>query len=189
MQTQALSSRLYSRSEPLGTISFDSPLQPAVVLENLRERGREWRESAIAEEFRKHKVGKLLVEIEGAGFQMRWAPFNPFYNPMCFGTVQPYRDGSRIRAGFKLYKRDFVFMGAAFSGAVFPLLMGFWSTFYVASFALMVILLSPMILKNRTSEPMRTRLIEVLEIAAGRSTTANDAFSGANVDAQPRALL
>jgi hypothetical protein len=189
VQTQALSSRLYFRSEPLGTISFDSPLQPAVVLENLCTRGREWRESAIAENLRKHKVGKLFVEIEGSQFEMRWGAANPFFNPTCFGTVQPYGEGSRIRAGFKLYKRDFVFMGAAFTGAVFPLVMGMWSTFYVGYFAVMVILLSPMVLKNRTSEPMRTRLIEALESAAGRSTSANDAFVAANARPRKRIVL
>jgi hypothetical protein len=189
VQTQALSNRLSFRSEPLGTISFDSPLQPPAVLENLRARGREWRATAIPEDLRKRKVGNLLVEIEGAGFQMRWTGVNPFFNPTCFGTVQPYRDGSRIRAGFKLYKRDFVFIGAAFAGAVFPLLMGRWSTFYLGYFGLMVIFLSAVVLKNRTSEPMRTRLVEVLEIAAGRSTNANDAFSAANAGSQPRALL
>ena len=38
MQVQALSNRLFFRSQPLGTIWIDSPLRPAVVLENLRAR-------------------------------------------------------------------------------------------------------------------------------------------------------
>jgi hypothetical protein len=36
---------------------------------------------------------------------------------------------------------------------------------------------------------MRTRLIDVLEIAAGRAALANDAFSGANAGAKKRVLL
>ena len=166
MQVQALSNRLFFRSQPLGTIWIDSPLRPAVVLENLRARGREWRESAVPEDLRKFKVQTLTVEIEGSQFQMRWlgSP-NPFYNPRCFGTVQPYGDGSRVRAGFKLDPKDFRILGLTAAMVIIGVL-GPHSTFNWVLFGAMAIFTIFIAARNRSAEPMRARLIEVLANAA-----------------------
>jgi hypothetical protein len=86
---------------PLGTIQIDSPFPPPDVLDNLRARGREWRESAVPEDLKKLTVRNLAVATNGSTFQMQWTGnVSPLYNPLCFGTVQPYGNGSRIRAGF-----------------------------------------------------------------------------------------
>ena len=168
-----------------GKIWIDSLLPPAAVLENLRARGRQWRQSAVPEDLRKFKVYSLGVETTGSEFQMYWlGRISPFYNPLCFGTVEQTANGSRISAGFKLTRHEFIFIGAALGGAVLPLLLGRWTTFYVGYFVVMLILLAPMVMKNRTAEPMRARLIEVLANAAGQSTTANDAFSTAKAGAR-----
>jgi hypothetical protein len=173
-----------------GKIWIDSSLPPAAVLENLRTRGREWRESAVPEDLRNFKVQTLGVEIKGSEFQMYWlGRISPFYNPLCFGTVEQTANGSRISAGFKLTRHEFIFMGAALGGAALPLLLGMWTTFYVGYFVVMLILLAPMVMKNRTAEPMRTRLIEVLTNAAGQSTSANDSLSTANVQVRQQILL
>lgn len=141
---------------------IDSPLPPPVVLENLRARGREWRESSVPEDLRKFKVQTLTVEIEGSQFRMRWfgGP-NPFYNPWCFGTVQPYGEGSRIRAGFKLSAREFLVIGAIVALAVLRLL-GRRSIVNWMLFGAMVMLAIFTWARNRSAEPMRARLIEVL---------------------------
>jgi len=168
-----------------GKIWIDSLLPPAAVLENLRARGRQWRQSAVPEDLRKFKVYSLGVETTGSEFQMYWlGRISPFYNPLCFGTVEQTANGSRISAGFKLSRREFIFIGAALGGAVLPLLLGMWTTVYVGYFVVMLMLLAPMVMKNRTAEPMRARLIEVLANAAGQSTTANDAFSTAKAGAR-----
>jgi hypothetical protein len=182
VQVQALSSRLFFRSQPLGTIWIDSPLRPAVVLENLRVRGKEWRESAVPEDLRKLKIGSLSVEIEGSQFQMRWlGDTNPFYNPLCFGTAQPYGDGSRIRAGFKLTTKDFLIVGCVAAMPVLGLL-GRQSIFNWVLVGIMVMLLIYTAARNRSAEPMRTRLIEVLTNAA-KGPVKNG--SAADVTIQP----
>jgi len=163
--TQAVSSRLYFRTEPLGTVQIDSPHPPAVVLNNLRQRGREWRESAIPDDLRQVKAGNLGVEIDGSGFKLRWGAANPFYNPVCFGTVQPYGAGSRIRAGFKMdLKALQIFWLFGASALLAALVNG--GAFNWAMLAFMVILVITLWARRQTSEPMRTRLIEVLNASA-----------------------
>ena len=107
------------------------------------------------------------MEIEGSQFQLRWQgdATNPFHNPRCFGSVQAYGDGSRIRAGFKLFAKDFVMVGCGMGSAVLILLGGRT----VSSFAFAAIFLAILIsmgARNRTAEPLRARLIEVLAKAA-----------------------
>ncbi len=166
-----------------GKIWIDSSLPPAAVLDNLRARRHQWRESAVPEDLRKFKVQSLGVEIKGSQFELHWlGQISLFYNPLCFGTVEQTSNGSRINAGFKLYKRGFVFIGAALASAVLPLLLD-WSTFHWLYFVVILGLLAPMVMKNRTSEPMRARLIDVLANAAGQSAKANDTFSTANAGA------
>ena len=171
-------------------IWIDSPLPPAAVLENLRARGREWRESAVPEDLRKFKVQTLAVEIEGSEFRMHWpANVSPFYNPLCYGTVEQIGNGSRITAGFKRAPREVLLIVALASMALVPMLLGSTSRIQWLLGALMLACLVPAVLMNRTSEPMRTRLIEVLTNAAGQSTSANDSLSAANVRVRQQILL
>src|SRR6266704_175033 len=69
VQARALSSRLFFRSQPLGTVLIDSPLPPAVVLDNLRARGRQWRESTVPDDLRKLGIINLEVDTRGAQFE------------------------------------------------------------------------------------------------------------------------
>lgn len=154
---------------------MDSPLQPADVISNLR--GRSWRESQIPEDLKKFKVSSLVVESKGLGFEMYWnGLISPFYNPLCFGIVQPYGEGSRIRAGFKLNSKLFRFFGAAAFCALI-LLLGNPSVWEFALSALMLSTVAYPLLKNRTREPMRTRLIEALTEAAKAPKRIADPFS------------
>jgi len=171
-----------------GTISIDSPLPPTAVLENLRTRGRQWRASSVPDDLRnKFKVGGLGVEIKGSEFRMYWhGQISPFYNPLCFGTVEQTTNGSRITAGFKLSRRELISIGAYATSALLPFLMGHPSAFTWLLAAVMFVCLAAWTMKNRASEPMRARLIEVLANAAGQSTNANGAFSTANAGARQR---
>jgi hypothetical protein len=173
-----------------GNIWIDSPLPPAAVLENLRARGREWRESAVPEDLRKFKVQTLGVEITGSQFQMHWlGNISPFYNPLCYGTVEQAGNGSRITAGFKLAPREVLLIVALASMALLPMLLGSTSSIQWLLSVFMLACLAWAALKNRTSEPMRARLIEVLTNAAGQSTSANDSLSTASVRVRQQILL
>jgi hypothetical protein len=153
------------KAEPIGAIVIDSPHPPSVVLENLRVRGKEWRASAIPEDLRKLKVGALHVEIDGSEFKIRWGPANPLYNPMCFGTVQPYGEGSRIRGGFKLSLRDATPLALFGVATLLPLLLD-WSIAHWAFFGFAIFMAAFVGLRYRSVEPMRSRLVDVLSEAA-----------------------
>jgi Flp pilus assembly protein TadB len=178
VQTQALNSRLFFRSQPLGTVWIDSPLQPAAVLDNLRNRGKEWRESAVPDDLKKLKVAVLALQIDGSQFQMHWlGASNPFFNPVCFGTVQPYGDGSLVRAGFKLSVRNLVLVGCFAATAILSILT--WrSTVSWTLFGITAALLLFTLVRNRSAEPMRTRLVEVLSSAALQAPKQTPAFLG-----------
>ena len=93
---------------------------------------------------------------------------NSLYNPVCFGTVEPYGNGSRIRAGFKLDLRDIAAVGLLPAMTALALL-GRRSTFNWVLFAISLILLVVLAVRNRGAEPMRARLIEVLSNAANQA--------------------
>jgi hypothetical protein len=96
----------------LGTIQIDSAFPPSDILGNLRARGREWRESAVPADLKKFTVRNLVVETDGPTFQMGWiGNISPLYNPLCFGTIQPYGTGSRIRAGFRQSGKALIAIG------------------------------------------------------------------------------
>jgi hypothetical protein len=167
MYLPAPSSPLSSRSQPLDTISIDSPLTPAEVIEKLRVRGKEWRKSALPEDLREFRIEKLAVKTEGSEFEISWeGDTNPLYNPVSFGKLEPRGSGSQIKAAFKLNRRTIT----AF--VVLPLAMVAIGvslhpdTVSVVLSAFMLIAVSIMFVRKRTDEPMRTRLIEVLEAAA-----------------------
>ena len=166
MPAQALSSRLFFRAEPIGTITIDSLLRPVDVLGNLRERGWEWRESSIPDDLKKVKAGVMTVEIDGSQFEMQWGSAgNPFFNPVCFGIVQPYGDGSRIRAGFKLSKIQLrLFAIYTFMAEINLFGERTWVTWLLFGFMTVVLLYAAM--RYRNAEPMRSRLIEALSKAA-----------------------
>ena len=87
---------------PPAEIEIVSPLEPAEVVENLRARGKEWRESSIPDDLRKLKVGSLGVSISDVRFDLCWyGSVSPFYNPVCSGTVEPTTKGARITARFR----------------------------------------------------------------------------------------
>ena len=118
-----------------------------------------------------------MVETDGAQFEMRWAGPNPFYNPMCFGTVQPYGDGSRIRAGFKISLRDLSTLGIFTAMVTLSLVGRPTSLFYRLLLGLAILMTILFWAKNRSSEPMRAHLIKVLSDAAAAPKRGADPFS------------
>jgi len=164
-----------SSSAPLGTITVDSPLKPEEVIAHLGRGG--WREGAIPEDLRKFKVTGLAVEKKGREFEMHWAgSISPLYNPVCFGIAQPLGDGSRLRAGFKLDRRSLRLFGL-FTAMPIVSLMGRLDTFILILAALMFISVGSAMVRNRTSEPMRSRLIDVLTDAAKATSPAPQPFA------------
>jgi hypothetical protein len=162
---------------PLGTIQIDSPFPPPDVLDNLRARGREWRESAVPEDLKKLTVRNLAVATNGSTFQMQWTGnVSPLYNPLCFGTVQPYGNGSRIRAGFRLNRRAFIPIGYLPAMVIVSLIGGDRSTVIWVVVAIATVTVAFTLGWNRTSEPMRTRLVEVLTTAAQEPTSSHSAL-------------
>jgi len=166
MPARSLASRFTLTPEPIGTVVIDSPSPPEVVLDNLRGRGREWRESAMPQSLKKAKVVGLKLEITGAEFEMRWlARSNPLYNPLCYGIVQPYGDGSRIRAGFRVDQKAFWMLMVPFAGIA----LGFFlngDVWYGVIGGAMLIYTGFVLCTRRTPEPMRSALIELLQQVA-----------------------
>ena len=166
MPTRSLASRFTFTPEPVGAVVIDSPSPPEVVLENLRDRGREWRPSAMPDSLKKAKVVGLKIKISGAEFEMRWlARSNPLYNPLCHGLVQPYGDGSRIRAGFRRDRKAFWMLMLPFASIALSFFIhrDFW---YGVIGGAMLAYTALFLLTRRTPEPMRSALIEVIEKAA-----------------------
>ena len=161
-----MSDRLYFRKEPIGTVTIESPLQPAEVIQNLKVRGKEWRESAVPPLLRKFASG-LGVQINGSEFQTKWYG-NSVGSPVCFGIVQPYGDGSRIRAGFKLDPKEFVFLPPVTLLAVIQALQDqvTFTWVLVGFFGLLWLYAGISLVRRRSGEPMRSQLIEVLTTAA-----------------------
>jgi hypothetical protein len=164
---------------PLGTITIDSAVPPAEVIENLRIRGKEWRESAVPEDLRKFKVTGLSVTAKGLEFELYWGgDISPLYNPVCFGSVEPVGTGSRINAGFKLHARNILMIGGFASMAIMPLIGGGSTDSWLLAGVMFAILLATVV-KNRTAEPMRARLIEMLANAAQQPVKNGLPFSTA----------
>ena len=117
----------------------------------------------------------LFVETEGSHFQMKWlGSANPFFNPACFGTVQPYGEGSRIRAGFQVSRKEVLLLALPLM-QVGILLLGERTAFTWALVALLGVALLFIALRNRNAEPLRAQLIEVLSTAARQATAADPA--------------
>ena len=160
-----MSSPLYFRKEPIGTVTMDSALQPAELIRNIETRGKEWRESTVPLPLRKFASG-LGVQINGVEFRMKWS--GSAGSPVCFGTVYPYGDGSRIRAGFKLDLKEYAFLLVVTFLAVFQALEDrlIFAWVLVGFFGLLWLYTGISLVRRRSGEPMRTQLIEVLKTAA-----------------------
>ena len=151
---------------PLGTVTIDSPLPPSAVIENIRSRGKDPRESAIRDDLRQLKVTGLAVEIDGSQFEIRWVGnISPLYNPVCFGVVEPYGDGSRIRAGFKLQGRLLSFLYYIAAAAIVAVLISQLDRDWQIFTAIIAVLIFIAAINGRR-EPKRAALIEVLTTAA-----------------------
>ena len=159
-------------------MTVESPLAPTAVLDNLRIRGRAWRAAAVPEDLKKFKIHGMSVDIDDTEFTMHWlGNISPFYNPVCFGQIEPLGNGSRIRAGFTISQRTVVMIVLYAIAAILPVL-NVRSALTWSLFGFMMITLSIWVLHNRADEPMRTRLIEVLRYAA--NPPAGRALSAAN---------
>jgi hypothetical protein len=147
------------------TIGIDSRVPPHEVIDSLCARGREWRESAVPAELRKLNITGIDVRTVDYQFELQWAGRGrPLYNPICFGTVQPYGDGSRIRAGFKIDPRDLmpllIFVPFGVLIALHP------SLGTLASLAAPVVLFARRMGSRRDAAVMRLGLSEILAHAA-----------------------
>ena len=90
-------------TRPDRPLRFQSALKSNQVFDNLRARGRDWRESATPEELRKIGVTGLQVELEDDTFAMRWGGnVSPIYSPALKGRIEDTKSGSEIYAGFGL---------------------------------------------------------------------------------------
>lgn len=161
----------------LGAIEIASPFEPAVVLENLRARGREWRESAVPEDLRQYKVTSLAVDVSGSEFSLRWVGnTSPLHNPVYFGSVETTGQGSRIHARFKrdlkaLHPLFFLFPLAivqvvSHQSAVTWLLLAAW-----------LLILGSMARGSNRKGLLRARLIDVLTTAAQQRGTKGFPFA------------
>jgi len=148
-------------------IEIISPLEPAEVLANLRERGKEWRESSVPEDLRKLKVGPLCITISDLKFDLRWSGnVSPFFNPVCSGTLEPTQNGTRITARFGRDLRTvmpyFLLVGilvvqvVAIEPRPIPVLV----------LAIFFIIFAFMAVGKSKVGPLRARLIDVITTAA-----------------------
>ena len=168
-----------TKSSPLGIgeIEIASTFEPAVVLENLRARGREWRASAVPEDLRPYNVTNLTADVSGSEFALRWVGTNsPFYSPVCFGVVERTAQGSRIKARFKRDMKAIQPILFLFSLAI----LQFASDRSVVSGILLVawvLILASMARGRNHKGPLLARLIDVLTIAAQQKPADGSPFS------------
>jgi hypothetical protein len=161
----------------LGEIEIASPFEPAVVLENLRARQREWRQSSVPEALKPYKVGSLAVDVSGSEFSLRWVgSTSPFYNPVCFGTVEAAGQGSRIKAGFKLDLKAIFSVSFLVPMAILQL-VGDGSLVSWIILAAALLLLVPLARGSSHKAPLRAHLIEVLTTAARQKAVTSSPFS------------
>jgi hypothetical protein len=168
---------LLFRSEPLGTVTFDAALPPVGVIANLRAREREWRELYVPAELKKVGLTRLGVTVKASSFEMQWlGNISPLYNPVLFGVVQPYGEGSRIRAGFKLSKQGLSMLGIYTAMGVINLFGGL-NWFRLALSWSMLGTVAGMAFWKTDAGPARAELIEVLQELARERTAAPPPFT------------
>ena len=168
---------LLFRSEPLGTVTLDAALPPVGVIANLRAREREWRESYVPAELKKVGLTRLGVTVKASSFEMQWlGNISPLYNPVCFGVVQPYGEGSRIRAGFKLSRNSLILLGAYTAMGVINLFGGL-NWFRLALSWSMLGTVAGMAFWKTDAGPARAELINVLQELSSEPNAAPAPFS------------
>jgi hypothetical protein len=141
---------------------IDSHLTPEAVLRNIRATGH----AVIPEDLAKLKVSKMSVMTRGSTFEMHWVgPINPLFYYMCVGEIVPTENGCRVNAVLKKDRRAILFWASIALMGVLAL-MGPRSTVDLILSAFMLSLVAFVLLRRRTAEPMRTRLVEALESAA-----------------------
>ena len=155
----------------------DSTLQPSEVIGNLRARGS-WRDTRTPAELKKFKAQRLVVETTGSEFTMFWAVnSSPLFNPVCFGKVDPNGEGSRISAGFELNKVMLLPIITTVAMALVWLIT--FRIFKLVISAIVLILVAYFLLRRRTSEPMRSLLIQELREAATLRVRKSEPFGSA----------
>ncbi|MEO6210154.1 MAG: hypothetical protein ABIQ10_08535 [Gemmatimonadaceae bacterium] len=80
-------------------LRIESPLTPEVILEAIRDDGREWRESVIPADLRKNGVLKVDVRIRGSDVRMRyeWGIGAPSFDTLELrGTVSTGANGGSL---------------------------------------------------------------------------------------------
>jgi hypothetical protein len=163
---------------------IESPIPATDVIENLRARAKEWRAAAVPEDLKKFKVERLDAVIDDLDFEIRWVgDVSPFYNPVIYGQVEPTIHGSRIRAGFGISRRTIFIMTLYAIAAILPLLNGGDRFTWILA-AFMATSLSIWAFRNRSDQPMRTRLVEVLATAATSSRRTTPTPTARPIDAR-----
>jgi hypothetical protein len=177
MQTRSVTHRLSFKPATLDALTIESKLPPADVIENIRAAGREWRASAVPEDLRKFSVSGLGVEISGYDFVMHWGGnLSPLFNPACYGAVGWAPGGSRIRIGFGRNPTSLKLVALYALMGSMSVLMGTSRTSRWLG-VMMLVLVAVAILHNRNEEPMRSRLIDVVDRAAHEPVTPHEGYS------------
>jgi hypothetical protein len=92
---------VYGYQDKLYSLRFESRLKSNQVFDNLRARGREWRESRIPDELKKIGVKGLDVRLNDDEFMMQWTGnVSPVYSPALKGVIEDTRAGSDVKARF-----------------------------------------------------------------------------------------
>src|SRR5205823_10952279 len=143
-------------SDLFGSIRILSPLEPEVVIDNLR---RSDHDVIVPEELKEFGVTDLSAEVKGSNFELHWiADTSRFVNQRCRGFVRAVGNGSRISARFTAGPIDFLLIAylplAAIVGVVVGRTRWYWLALAGVSVALMLIAK-----RNRGAEPKRARLI------------------------------
>ena len=165
MQTQALSSQLYSSLREFGAIRILSPLKPEVVLNNLR---RSDHDVTVPEELKEFGVTDLSAEVKGSHFEIHWVADKGVASPRCRGSVSGVESGSRIAAKFIASPIDALLIAYLPLMAIVGILVGRSRWYWVALAGITVALLV-ISKRNRGAQPMRARLIQLVSIAAKAS--------------------
>ena len=159
-------------------LRFQSALKSDQVLDNLRARGREWRESAIPEELRKIGVRGLSVQLDDDTFAMRWSGnVSPIYSPALKGAIEDTKSGSEIAAGFGLMpltKGAIVYLVAI---PIQLLLQWDWIGSWIIAGVLGLFLIQLLISGRGRTETFKSHLVIVLEDALRMGPIENRAFT------------
>lgn len=166
------------RSRTLRPLRFQSALKSEQVLDNLRARGNEWRESATPKELRKLGVTGLDVQLDDDTFAIRWGGnVSPIYSPALKGKIEDTKSGSEIQAGFGPMPVNVA--GSVFFMAIPAqlLLHRDWIGSWIIAGVLGLLLIRLLLSRRGRTETFKSHLLIVLNDALRAVRVENRAFN------------